>query len=255
MHKYVRNMHEICNYMSEICIKYAQYIDCISHIWKKYALNMPEICTNMQIICSYMLKICSYMPKICNKYAQYIDCISRICKKYAVKICRNMQFYMQNMHKSIYCIYCIYMHSPLCWWNSESHLHLHCPWQDKTCIYWVQYCTLSTIQHNFEIWIVLKTDTVKYCLTFSFHLISTAANWFLQECCTLSCFQSCMAWNICKNTKNTSVDKFSVINYITTFFFISQYCSHLICMRIHVCIYAYMQYVFPRMAVGKAAQK
>ena len=115
MHKYVRNMHEICNYMSEICIKYAQYIDCISHIWKKYALNMPEICTNMQIICSYMLKICSYMPKICNKYAQYIDCISRICKKYAVKICRNMQFYMQNMHKSIYCIYCIYMHSPLCW--------------------------------------------------------------------------------------------------------------------------------------------
>ena len=119
MHKYFRNMLEICNYMSEICIKYAQYIDCISHIWKKYALNMPEICTNMQIICSYMLKICSYMPKICNKYAQYIDCISRICKKYAVKICRNMQFYMQNMHKSIYCIYCIYMHSPLCWWRRQ----------------------------------------------------------------------------------------------------------------------------------------
>ena len=105
---------KICNYMSEICIKYAQYIDCISHIWKKYALNMPGICTNMQTICSYMLKICSYMPKICNKYAQYIDCISRICKKYAVKIFRNIQFYMQNMHKSIYCIYCIYMHSPLC---------------------------------------------------------------------------------------------------------------------------------------------
>ena len=122
MQLYVRNMQVICNYMSEICKKYAQYIDCISQIWKKYALNMPEICTNMQIICSYMLKICSYMPKICNKYAQYIDCISRICKKYAVKICRNMQFYMQNMHKSIYCIYCIYMHSPLCWWTPSQWL-------------------------------------------------------------------------------------------------------------------------------------
>ena len=48
---------------------------------------------------------------------KYIDCISQICKKYAVKICGNMQFYMQHMQKSIYCIFCIYMHSPLCWWR------------------------------------------------------------------------------------------------------------------------------------------
>ena len=39
------------------------------------------------------------MHKICK----YIDCISRIRKKYAVKleICRNLQFYMQNMQMSI----------------------------------------------------------------------------------------------------------------------------------------------------------
>ena len=83
---------------------------------------MPEICSNMQVICRCMLKICKYsqwyarnMPEICK----HIDCISQICKKYAVQICRNMQFYMQHMQKSIiiwlYCIFCIYMHSPLCW--------------------------------------------------------------------------------------------------------------------------------------------
>ena len=111
MQLYVRNMQVICNYMSEICKKYAQYIDCISQIWKKYALNMPEICTNMQIICSYMLKICSYMPKICNKYAQYIDCISRICKKYAAKICRNMQF-ICKICISLYIAYIAFICTP-----------------------------------------------------------------------------------------------------------------------------------------------
>ena len=55
------------------------------------------------------------MQEICN----YIDCISLICKKYAVKICRNMQFYLQDMHKSIYCMYCIYMYSQLCWWHNK----------------------------------------------------------------------------------------------------------------------------------------
>ena len=58
------------------------------------------------------------MQVICN----YIDCISRICKKYAGKICRNMQFYMQNMHESICCIYCIYTHSPLYWWLGQARL-------------------------------------------------------------------------------------------------------------------------------------
>ena len=133
MQLYVRNMQKIC-----------KYIDCISQIWKKYALNMPEICTNMQIICSYMLKICSYMPKICNKYAQYIDCISRICKKYAVKICRNMQFYMQNMHKSIYCIYCIYMHSPLCWCASGGD-DCDCRYHRDGHIRSVTVCTAVTV--------------------------------------------------------------------------------------------------------------
>ena len=49
------------------------------------------------------------------KYAnntKYINCISQICKKCAVKICRSVQFYIQNMQKSICCICCIYMHSP-----------------------------------------------------------------------------------------------------------------------------------------------
>ena len=34
-----------------------------------------------------------------------MHCIGQICKQYAVKICRNMQFYMQHMQKSIYCIF------------------------------------------------------------------------------------------------------------------------------------------------------
>ena len=76
----------------------------------KYAQNMLA---NMQIVCNYMLQICWFMPIICKKNIQkicnYIDCISGICKKYAGKICRNKQVYMQNMHKSIHCIYCIYI--------------------------------------------------------------------------------------------------------------------------------------------------
>ena len=72
----------------------------------------------MQLICNYMLQIwglCQEYARNKQKISNYIDCISRICKQYSEKICRNMQVYMQNMHKSIY-IYCIYMHSPLCWW-------------------------------------------------------------------------------------------------------------------------------------------
>ena len=62
-------MHEICQKYAQICRSYAV-------ICQKYAINMHKIC-------------------------KYIDCISRICKKYAVKICRNIQFYMQNMHKLV----------------------------------------------------------------------------------------------------------------------------------------------------------
>ena len=38
----------------------------------------------------------------------------------------NMQFYMQHMQKSIYCTFCIYMHSPLYWWLATSLPH-QCP--------------------------------------------------------------------------------------------------------------------------------
>ena len=38
----------------------------------------------------------------------------------------NMQFYMQHMQKSIYCTFCIYMHSPLYWWLATSLPH-RCP--------------------------------------------------------------------------------------------------------------------------------
>ena len=47
------------------------------------------------------------MQEICN----YLDCIIRKCKKYAVKICRNMQFYVQNMHK-LYISYIAFICTP-----------------------------------------------------------------------------------------------------------------------------------------------
>ena len=50
------------------------------------------------------------MQEICK----YIDCISQICKTICSENMQNMQFYMQHMQKSIDCIFCIYMHSPLC---------------------------------------------------------------------------------------------------------------------------------------------
>ena len=79
---------------------------------KKFAIDMRKFADKIH----YMLKICRFMPIICKKYAlnmhcNYMHCISTICKNYAVKmICRNMQLCMQNMQKSIYCIYqcCIY---------------------------------------------------------------------------------------------------------------------------------------------------
>ena len=97
MHLYAKNMHKICT-----------YIDSISQICKRYAPNMLEnihkYASDVQLICK------KYAKKICK----YIDYISQICKKYAGKICRNKKIDIQNMQKYIYCVFCIYMHSPLC---------------------------------------------------------------------------------------------------------------------------------------------
>ena len=62
----------------------------------KYAGNMQRYAKNMQV---YAKKNARNM-QICRLYQSK-------CKKYAVKICRNMPFYMQNMPKSIYSIFCI----------------------------------------------------------------------------------------------------------------------------------------------------
>ena len=43
------------------------------------------------------------MPKICK----YIDCISQRCKKYAVKMCKNMQLYMQIYILHIFHLYAL----------------------------------------------------------------------------------------------------------------------------------------------------
>ena len=87
-----------------VLVKYAK-------ICTKYARNMLEYAGNMQ---TYAKKKQVYIANNMQEIYKCIDCISQICKKYAMKICRNMKFYMQQMQKSIYCIFCIYMHSPLC---------------------------------------------------------------------------------------------------------------------------------------------
>ena len=58
----------------------------------------------MQKICHYIDFNIANMQFICKKYAQYA---TKICKKYA-KICR-------ICISLCICIFCIYMHSPLCW--------------------------------------------------------------------------------------------------------------------------------------------
>ena len=71
---------------------------------------MLECAGDMQIYAKKYAGIANDVQEICK----YLDCISQICKKHSVKICRNMQFCMQHMQQSIHCIFCIYMHSPLC---------------------------------------------------------------------------------------------------------------------------------------------
>ena len=72
-----------------------------------YALNMQFYANNVQEICKKNRKnmqlhrlYWSNMQKICSEKMQ----------KYAVLDAS----LLQDMHKSIFCIYCIYMHSPLC---------------------------------------------------------------------------------------------------------------------------------------------
>ena len=77
--------------MQKISMKYARNM-----LW--YAVTIQLYVSNMQVYANNMQEI-----KICNY--NYIHCISPICKKYLVEICRNMQLYMHNMLKSIYCIF------------------------------------------------------------------------------------------------------------------------------------------------------
>jgi hypothetical protein len=83
-------------------------------ICTKYAENMQLYAPDMHLICRYMQKICDEYAEICTKYAgnmqkyapdMHLIC-NKICKKYA-EICK-------NMHRCIFCIFCIYMHPPLC---------------------------------------------------------------------------------------------------------------------------------------------
>ena len=79
----------------------------------KYARNMLKYAVNMQLYASKMQVYANNMQEICKKYAIILTVIVEYAKKICRKICRNMQVYMQNMHNSISCIYCIYimMHS------------------------------------------------------------------------------------------------------------------------------------------------
>jgi hypothetical protein len=99
MQIYARNMHEICTQYVENMQIYARNMHLIctlyADICRRYAMNMHKKCTkNAQ----NMQKYAPDMHLICNK----------ICKKYA-GICK-------NMHRCIFCIFCICMHPPLCWW-------------------------------------------------------------------------------------------------------------------------------------------
>jgi hypothetical protein len=65
-----------------------------------------------------MQKYAPDMHLICNK----------ICKKYA-GICK-------NMHRCIFCIFCIYMHPPLCWWQdqgSDGFQPIYSVYEDTCC--------------------------------------------------------------------------------------------------------------------------
>ena len=65
------------------------------HTWE----NLHELASNENM---HKIMIC-----------KYIDCICRICKKICSENMQKYAFLMQNMQKSIHCIFCIYMHSTM----------------------------------------------------------------------------------------------------------------------------------------------
>ena len=105
MHIYALNMHLICiNKYAYNIYKYASNMHQIcKKLCRKYAENMPlhklQHSKNMQIICK---KICKKICSICNKNMQ-----------------KNMQKKCRICISLCVGIFCIYMHSPLCWWYLE----------------------------------------------------------------------------------------------------------------------------------------
>ena len=73
---------------------------------------MQEICNiyavNMQRICGYIDFNIANMQKICKKYAKNM---LNMQQKYAI----NMHLICRICISLCICIFCIYMHSPLCW--------------------------------------------------------------------------------------------------------------------------------------------
>ena len=80
----------------------------------KYAINVLKYADNMHLHERNMQKYANNMQTLCITYANIETVFVKYAKKNAVKICIIILFYMKNMQKSIYAIYCIYMHSPLC---------------------------------------------------------------------------------------------------------------------------------------------
>ena len=72
---------------------------------------MFSICGIWNTIC----RICYLICRICNKICKTI---CRICKKICKAFCS-----MQNSSLWRFCIFCIRMHSPLCWWAAPG------PWE------------------------------------------------------------------------------------------------------------------------------
>ena len=104
LREYAKYMHKICIY---ICIKYA----CI---W--YAYNMYKYASNMHQIC---IKYTENMPLHRLQHSKYADYMQKNMQKICSICNKNMQKYMQLIFRICISlcisIFCIYMHSPLCW--------------------------------------------------------------------------------------------------------------------------------------------
>ena len=68
----------------------------------------------MQKICHYIDFNIANMQKICKKYAKNM---LNMQQKYAI----NMQLICRICISLCICIFCIYMHSPLCWWQASAY--------------------------------------------------------------------------------------------------------------------------------------